>query len=109
MKTTNGGGAIYTDVNEISGKVPDEFALNQNYPNPFNPVTSIEFSIPKSLQVKLSVFDLSAREVEVLIHQFMQAGTYKVVWDASAFASGAYFYRLVTPNFIQTRKMILMR
>ena len=93
----------------ISNEVPSSFALKQNFPNPFNPVTSIRFDIPKSSLVRISVFDIMGREVEVLANENVSAGKYEVKWDASKYASGVYFYRLIAGDFNQTKKMILTK
>jgi len=89
---------------------PYKFMLNQNYPNPFNPSTVISYSIPEFSQVTLKVFDLLGREVLTLVNQEQKAGSYKVTFNASGFASGIYFYRLSAgTGFVQAKKMILLR
>lgn len=87
------------------------YELGQNYPNPFNPVTRINFSIPKSGFVKLSVFDLSGKEVSVLVNENLQSGTYEYEFDAKTLnlSSGAYFYKIQTGDFSQIKKMILTK
>jgi len=96
-------------ISPISGEMPTEFSLSQNYPNPFNPVTNIEFSVPKSSFVKLTVFDVTGRELETLVSQTMSPGTYKADWDASKYSSGVFFYTLTTDGFTQTKKMMLIK
>ena len=93
----------------ISSEVPDNFVLNQNYPNPFNPSTNITFSIPKSSLVTLKVYDISGKEVSVLVNENLQSGTYNADWNASGFATGLYFYTIEADGFRQTRKMILTK
>ena len=105
--TVNGGGAI--GIQQISLNVPGDFSISQNYPNPFNPATNIEFSIPKASFVKLTVYDVSGRELETLVSQNMTAGTYKADWDASKYSSGVFFYTLTTDGFTQTKKMMLIK
>lgn len=105
--TVNGGGAI--GIQQISTTVPNDFSLSQNYPNPFNPVTNIEFSVPKSAFIKLTVYDISGREVETLVSQNMIAGTYKADWDASKYSSGVYFYTITSGSYHHTKKMILIK
>lgn len=83
-----------TGIININSEIPDQFSLMQNYPNPFNPVTNIQFSIPKSGNVKLIVYDISGKEVRVLINGILTAGNYNAQLDASKLASGVYFYRL---------------
>jgi hypothetical protein len=96
-------------VKNLSGEVPEGFSLNQNYPNPFNPSTKINFSLPRSTNVKLAVYDMSGREVEVLVNQNLQAGVYEADWHPVNLASGIYFYTLKTNDFTDTKKMILIK
>lgn len=98
-----------TGIEPISGIIPDKFNLSQNYPNPFNPTTNIEFSLPVSGNVKISVYDMLGKEVSVLANQFMQAGTYKSDFDANSLPSGTYFYRIETEGFTDTKKMMLIK
>ncbi len=90
-------------------EIPNYYSLGQNFPNPFNPVTSINFTIPKSDIVKLIIFDITGREVKTLVHEYRDPGVYNVSFDASSYSSGAYFYRLEAGNFTETRKMILIK
>jgi photosystem II stability/assembly factor-like uncharacterized protein len=92
-----------------SGKIPTAFRLGQNYPNPFNPVTKIEADIPKSSMVKVAVYDMLGRELEVLVNELLNAGSYKLTWDASKYSSGIYFYKIISSDFTDTRKMILVK
>jgi len=98
--------------------IPNEYTLSQNYPNPFNPSTNISYQLPKAGYVSLKVYDLLGREVSTLVNEFQQPGTYNSAFSSasggqvlnSAFASGVYFYTLnVDNNFVQTKKMILLR
>ncbi len=89
--------------------VPLVFSLDQNYPNPFNPRTGIRFQVSGTVDVKLAVYDLLGREVAVLVNEKKQAGSYEVSLDGSRLSSGAYFYRLVAGNFVQTRKALLLK
>jgi len=86
-----------------------EFTLDQNFPNPFNPNTLIKYSIPKSSQVSLKIFNTLGQEMETLVNEEKQVGTYEVNWNASNLQSGVYFYRLQAGSFVQTRKMILLK
>ena len=81
--------------------------MSQNYPNPFNPSTRIRFGIPKSGKVSLKVFDLLGRELETLVAEELAPAYYEAVWKANV-ASGIYFYRIESGDFVQTRKMILL-
>ena len=86
-----------------------QFSLNQNYPNPFNPTTNIKFTILNSVLVKLTVFDIMGREVQTLVNESLNSGTYETTFDASQFASGIYYYKLSTPVFSETKKMTLQK
>ncbi|HMQ77970.1 MAG TPA: T9SS type A sorting domain-containing protein [Ignavibacteria bacterium] len=100
---------VVNSVSQISSQIPRDYELLQNYPNPFNPVTNIEFSIPKSSFITLTIYDISGREIEVLVNQNMNAGTYKADWDASKYSSGIYFYRYEAGEYSETKKMILVK
>ena len=94
---------------ESSGTVPTEFSLSQNYPNPFNPTTVIRFAVPQSGPVSLRVYDVLAREVALLVDNVMNAGYYTVQFDGRSLSSGIYFYRLMGPGFVETKKMELIK
>ena len=93
--------------NEIS-KLKN-FYLSQNYPNPFNPSTKIKYSIPQESNVVIKVFDILGNEIETLINEKKPAGTYDLTWVANNLPSGIYFYRLQAGEFVQTKKMTLMK
>lgn len=99
---------VITSVDEYSG-IPTEYVLMQNYPNPFNPTTSIRFGLPTESNVRLSVFNILGQEVAVLVNQTMSAGFHKVNFDASQLTSGLYFYKVQAENFVQVKKMLLMK
>jgi photosystem II stability/assembly factor-like uncharacterized protein len=96
-------------INPLSFEVPGYFSLSQNYPNPFNPTTNIKFAIPKAAFVKLTVFDMLGREVETLVNENLNAGTYNADWNASKFSSGVYFYKIQTGSFSEIKRMILVK
>jgi hypothetical protein len=97
-------------VEDENGKiVPEGFSLDQNYPNPFNPTTKIKFSIPELAFVTLKVFDVVGNEIETLVDQEKPAGSYEVQFSAIDLPSGIYFYQLRAGNFVETKKMILMK
>jgi hypothetical protein len=105
-------------VKEIgNGIVPSEFSLAQNFPNPFNSSTHVQFTIAGSRHVTMKVYDILGREVETLVDQPMNSGTYSVEWNASRFASGVYFYQLrahqkdggQAGNFVSVKKMVLIK
>jgi spore coat protein A len=96
------------DGTTIAGVVED-YNLDQNYPNPFNPTTNINFNIPASSFVSLKIYDSMGEEVGTLINQVIPEGKHTVNFDASGLSSGVYFYTLVSGNFIETKKMVLMK
>jgi len=98
-------------IPEISDpNLPSDYLLKQNYPNPFNPSTTIEFSVPASQEVSLTVYNTAGQKVENLIQsERLSAGNYKVEWKGNSYPNGIYFYRLTTGNFTQTKKMILVK
>jgi len=98
-----------TQVNQQVTGSPREFSLSQNYPNPFNPSTQIQFSIAQAGIVTLKVYDLLGREVATLVHQNLTPSSYSVTWNAANVASGAYFYRLQSGSYVETRKLMLMK
>ena len=85
------------------------YKLHQNYPNPFNPTTTLEFDLPKTSQVSLKIFNILGEEVATLVSDKLSAGSYAYEWDASKYASGVYLYRLKAGDYVETRKMVLMR
>jgi hypothetical protein len=89
--------------------IPSEFALKQNYPNPFNPSTVINYELPTTNFVELSIYNLLGQKVATLVSQEQRTGYHKVKWDASGFASGVYYYQLKAGEFQDVKKMILIR
>jgi hypothetical protein len=96
-------------IEPINNNVPVSYDMKQNYPNPFNPVTNIEFDLPKSGNVRMSVFNAIGEEVKVLVDEFKAAGSYRVDFDASGMPSGTYFYRIISGDFVMTKKMTLVK
>jgi hypothetical protein len=96
-------------VNNISTEIPKEYNLSQNYPNPFNPVTMIKFSLPKASFITLKVYDILGREVSVLVNGQKPAGQYIVDFDASSLTSGVYFYRLESNDFVEVKRMVVLK
>ena len=96
-------------INQLSSLVPDKFSLYQNYPNPFNPTTNIKFDIIKSGGVKVIVYNALGKEVNVLLNENLSPGTYKVDFDGAGFASGIYYYKIVTGEFTDVKKMLLIK
>ena len=94
--------------------LPTEFRLDQNYPNPFNPDTKIGFSLPSQCNVTLEVFSLLGQRVATLHEGSLPAGYHEAIWNGSddngsPVATGVYFYRLSAENFVQTKKMVLLK
>jgi hypothetical protein len=88
---------------------PTDFSLQQNYPNPFNPNTVIEFTIRKPSLVLIKILNSAGQEIATIVNEPLSQGKYRKIWDAKGFPSGAYFYRLVTPEYQETKKMALVR
>ena len=103
------GAFEYSDVIEANLGSPVDFELTQNYPNPFNPVTNIQFNLPNDSRVKLSVFNVLGEEVAQLVNGNIAAGFHSVKFDGANFNSGIYFYKLESENFVQIRKMMLVK
>jgi G:T/U-mismatch repair DNA glycosylase len=113
--------AAITRINLISNEIPSSYSLSQNYPNPFNPTTKIKFDIPKFSSsegygfsrgvglVTLTVYDIMGREVQTLVNESLQPGSYEATFDGSSLNSGVYFYKLITKDFVQTRRMVLIK
>ena len=108
-------GAFYYDQSVVQAKepkkisIPEEYVLHSPYPNPFNPATTLTFDLPQAGDVSLVVYDVSGREVARLFDGFKTAGSHEVTFDASHLSSGIYFARLVTVDFQQTRKLLLVK
>ncbi len=106
LKTTNGGITFVSPINNI---VPEKFELYQNYPNPFNPSTIISFDLLKSGYTKLTLYDVMGNEVQKLVNESLQKGSYEINFDARNLSSGTYFYKLTSGNFTKTQKMLLVK
>jgi hypothetical protein len=96
-------------IDSETNQVPQQYVLNQNYPNPFNPTTTIKYEVPERSFVTLKVYDVLGKEVAALVNEEKPIGNYVIEFDASNLPSDIYFYRLQTPNFTQTKKMILLK
>jgi hypothetical protein len=96
-------------IHNISSEVPSEYKLHQNYPNPFNPVTKIKFDIIKAGLVRIVVYDLLGKEVAVLANENLPTGRYEADFDATLLASGIYYYRITTNDFVSVRKMMVLK
>lgn len=114
VTTVNAGylynkGKLIKDYENQINQVPEKFELKQNYPNPFNPVTTIEFAIPKQTLVNLTIFDIHGRKVLTLVNETLISGSYKIRFDAKDYGSGVYFYRIQTDEFVDIKKLILIK
>ena len=89
--------------------IPETFRLFNNYPNPSNPVTTIVFTLPVGGDASLVIFNMKGEQVANLFSGFQSAGSHRLVWDASDAASGIYLYRLQVGDFIETKKMVLLK
>lgn len=97
----------FVSVEEL--EVPTEYALYQNFPNPFNPTTNIKFALPSESNVTLKIYNVLGQEVMTLVNKVMNAGYHTVNFDASNLTSGMYIYRIEAENFVQVKKMLLMK
>ncbi|MBL7128896.1 MAG: T9SS type A sorting domain-containing protein [Ignavibacteria bacterium] len=105
LKTTSGA----VNINPIGTEIPKRFELYQNYPNPFNPETNIKFDIPKVSNVKIIIYDNLGRMIMKLIDKNLSAGSYEVNWIAKNFTSGLYFYKIEAGDYINVKKMMLIK
>lgn len=96
-------------IGNNGSEIPNGFNLAQNFPNPFNPSTTIEFSIPEKNNVSLKIYNMNGQVVTMLVNGEYSAGTHKIQWNATDFASGVYFYTLNTNNFSQTKRLVLIK
>ena len=96
-------------MQDVSGAPPMEFALRQNYPNPFNPTTVVSYDLSAVSEVKLVVYDILGREVVILVNEKQEPGRYNVRLDGSGLSSGVYVYRLTTGQYVESRRMVLLK
>jgi Secretion system C-terminal sorting domain len=113
-----GDTSMIVGISQISTEIPEHYSLSQNYPNPFNPMTKLKFDVMSNVKsatggqmsnVKLTVFDVLGKEIQVLVNQQLSPGTYEVDFDGSDLPSGMYYYRLQVEKFTETRKMVLVK
>jgi hypothetical protein len=96
-------------VIEIEVSEPKDFVLEQNYPNPFNPTTKIKYQIPEESEVVIKIYDILGAEVVTLLNDLKKPGTYEVEFNAQNLSSGTYFYRIVAGEYVEMKKMVLMK
>ena len=100
---------LLVNVNGNTSGIPTEFMLDQNYPNPFNPTATINYALPKSGLVKIIICDILGREVKTLVNEEKTAGYYSIQFNGNNLTSGIYFYRMQSGNFVETKKLILLK
>lgn len=110
--TYNGSGTFCSapvDVETDTILVPNKFELSQNYPNPFNPSTIIRYQLPMASHISLKVYDVLGNEVAKLVNEEKPAGNYKITFDSKGLSSGVYLYKIQAENFVETKKMLLLK
>jgi hypothetical protein len=100
---------LTVDIPMVYGSIPADFALEQNYPNPFNPSTTIRYGLPQRSRVTLTIFNTLGQQVATLVRAEQEPGHHEVQFYASGLASGVYLYRLQAGDFVQSRKLLLLR
>lgn len=105
----NGNYEYFSLSSEVNIGIPAEYSLSQNYPNPFNPVTRIEYQLPVSEYVNISLYDVSGKEVSRLVNEIRQAGYHSLDINASSLTSGVYFYTIKAGNFVNTKKLMVLK
>jgi photosystem II stability/assembly factor-like uncharacterized protein len=108
MHTTTGG-QPFSQISNNNEQITNDFKLFQNYPNPFNPVTNIKYQIQKTGQVTLKIYDITGREIKTLVNEIKNPGSYIVTFNGTELASGVYFYRIQAGDFVQVKKMLLIK
>lgn len=98
-----------TGIQNISTEIPSVYTLKQNYPNPFNPRTVIRYQVPAVSNVILKVYDINGKEVQMLVNEKLQPGTYETSFDGSMLTSGVYFYKMTAGNYSETKRMVLIK
>ncbi|HPG37819.1 MAG TPA: sugar-binding protein [bacterium] len=98
-----------TGVEDSNNSIPFTWQLLQNYPNPFNAETMIEFSLAKPSYVRLELYNISGEQAATLVSEQLNAGIHKINWDATGYAGGVYFYKLITPDFVMIKKLVYVR
>lgn len=100
---------VITKIIRATTPIANEFKIYQNYPNPFNPITNIKYQIQKAGLVTLKIYDITGREIKILVNEVKYPGSYTVTFNAREFSSGVYFYRIQSGDFVQVKKMILLK
>jgi hypothetical protein len=102
------------NINETMQNIVTEYNINQNYPNPFNPVTTLRYDLPDDALVNITIYDMLGRQVRTLINETQDAGSRSVIWDATnnegkPVSAGVYLYQIQAGEFVQTKKMVLLK
>ena len=105
-------GSLGTD--DSNSLVPDAISLDQNYPNPFNPITTLRYGLPEDAMVNITIYDMLGRQVKTLVNHTQDAGYRSVIWDATndygkPVSAGIYLYQIQAGEYIQTKKMVLLK
>lgn len=96
-------------INQLTTELPEKYYLYQNYPNPFNPTTNIKFDLKNSGNVKIVIYNTLGREVMTLFNDFLHQGSYEVDFNGEELSSGIYYYKIVTSDFTDVKKMLLVK
>ena len=102
-------GTVSSVADRGKTSLPEQYKLNQNYPNPFNPITIINYELPITKYVDVSIYNAIGQKVATLVNDYQDAGKHQVEWNASGIASGVYYYKITTADFVKVKKMILIR
>ena len=100
---------VLTGFPGTDSDIPQRFALMQNFPNPFNPLTTIRYELPRESKVVLKIYNVIGQEVATLVNDVQRAGRYGVNFTSEGLASGVYFYRLQANDFVETKKLLLLK
>ena len=98
-----------TSIKNITNSIPTEYKLDQNYPNPFNPTTKITYQLPEKSIVTLKVYDILGKEIVELVNETREAGNHEVIFNVNNLSSGIYYYQIKAGDFIQSKKMLLIK
>jgi len=107
-------GTVTVKIDEDNNGIPSTYSLNQNYPNPFNPTTNIQYGIAKEGLVTLTIYNIMGQEVKTLVNNHQNGGTYKVAWNGldnhnRMVSNGVYIYRIISDNFVKSKKMVFLK
>ena len=108
------GSFEYSAILQVEINLPQNFTLSQNFPNPFNPETSIRYELPEAVEVKVSIFNLLGNEIRTLVNEQKEAGVHSILWNGKdnagrEVATGAYLYRIKAGEFVETKRLTLLR